>query len=148
MLLTLPASPGCASRVFFRCELHCCRGRWPLGSPSLWGLNSLPSFPQFNPSSFPQYTAKFHFVRRKSLYRVILSLPHPRAVSVLGNLSVPYPAWSAKVAIPRTHCVSWCSLPLERQSSQAVALPTLLAGPLHALSLPAEVYAEALFIHS
>ena len=147
MLLTLPASPGCASRVFFRCEPHCCRGRWPLGSPSLWGLNSLPSFLQFNPCSFPQYTAKFHFVRRKSLSRGSV-FTSPQSSVCARKPFCPIPALGRQGSHPKnTLCVLVLSA-TERQSSRAVALPTLLAGPLHALSLPAEVYAEALFIHS
>lgn len=52
--------PGCAIWVLFRSELCCYKGRWPLGSPSTWGLDSPLALPQVNPSHFPQCKTKFH----------------------------------------------------------------------------------------
>lgn len=75
--------PAC---VPFRSEPPCCRGSWPLGQPQERVLASLPTPPQFNPSSFPQYTVKAQSVGRKSQNHDCL-LPAP----VLGKPLVPYP---------------------------------------------------------
>lgn len=133
LLLTLPAFPGCATLVLFRSDLHCCRGRWPLGSPSMWGLDSLPALPQFNPSSFPQYKTKFHFVRRKSPNHVILSLPLSRAMSMLGKPSVPYPASACQGSHPKnTLCVLVLSATGEAEwPGRGPAHPPSRATPRH-----------------
>ena len=58
LLLTMPVFPGSATWGLFRSELRCCRGSWPLGSPSICILDLHPISPQLNPS-FPLYKIKW-----------------------------------------------------------------------------------------
>lgn len=116
-------------------------GLW--GSLSIWVLDSLPTPPQFTPSSFPQDKIKPQSVGRKSQnHDCLLHAP------VLGKPLVPIPLlWPAKAATPWTHCVLVLSAAGGQRCRESLC-PSSQQGhsqALHALSLPAAVCAEALF---
>lgn len=119
-------------------------GLW--GSLSIWVLDSLPTPPQFTPSSFPQ--DKIKPVCREEITESRLSSPCSWAMSVLGKPLVPIPLlWPAKAATPWTHCVLVLSAAGGQRCRESLC-PSSQQGhsqALHALSLPAAVCAEALF---
>lgn len=118
------------------------------GASALWGLDSLPALPQFNPSSFPQFTKpNFTLVRRKSQNRIILSLLCPWAISVLGKFPVPYPASACQGSHPTNTVCLGALCHWKGRVAGAWPCPSFQQGhsqALHVLSLPAEVCAEAL----